>query len=90
MVPFGLIFGALAVSVGLSPLVAQGFSLDFAAPLTFLALLVPTLKSRANVAAAVSADLLAGLVAGIVAWRLRNTWLTIAAGMLALWLLTVS
>ena len=29
--------------------------------------------------------LLAGIVAALVAWRTRNTWLTIGAGMLALW-----
>ena len=32
--------------------------------------------------------LLAGVVAAIVAWRSRNTWLTIVAGMAALWLLS--
>jgi len=31
--------------------------------------------------------LLAGGIAALVAWRFRNTWLTIATGMLALWLL---
>lgn len=31
--------------------------------------------------------LVAGMIAALVAWRLRNTWLTIATGMLALWLL---
>ena len=31
--------------------------------------------------------LLAGIIAALVAWRLKNTWLTIASGMLALWLL---
>lgn len=35
-----------------------------------------------------NARLLAGLAAGLVAWRTRNTWLTIASGMLALWLFT--
>jgi branched-subunit amino acid transport protein len=30
--------------------------------------------------------LLAGAVAAIVAWRSRNTWLTIVTGMAALWL----
>ena len=33
-------------------------------------------------------QLLAGALAALVAWRLKNTWLTIASGMLALWLLT--
>jgi len=32
--------------------------------------------------------LLAGAVAMLAAWRLKNTWLTIACGMAALWLLT--
>lgn len=31
--------------------------------------------------------LLAGIIAALVAWRMKNTWLTIASGMLALWLL---
>lgn len=33
-------------------------------------------------------QLLAGIVAAVVAWRLKNTWLTIGSGMLVLWLLT--
>jgi branched-subunit amino acid transport protein len=33
--------------------------------------------------------LLAGCIAALVAWRFRNAWLTIAAGMLALWLLSL-
>ena len=32
--------------------------------------------------------LIAGTIAAIVAWRTRNTWLTIILGMLALWILT--
>lgn len=32
--------------------------------------------------------LLAGTIAALVAWRTRNTWLTILVGMLALWILT--
>jgi branched-subunit amino acid transport protein len=31
--------------------------------------------------------LIAGVVAAVVAWRSRNTWLTILTGMAALWLL---
>lgn len=31
--------------------------------------------------------LIAGAIAAIVAWRSRNTWLTILTGMVALWLL---
>ena len=33
-------------------------------------------------------QLVAGSLAALIAWRLKNTWLTIASGMLALWLLT--
>ena len=33
-------------------------------------------------------ELIAGVVATLVAWRTKNTWLTIASGMLALWLLS--
>ncbi len=34
--------------------------------------------------------LLAGIAAALVAWRFKNTWLTIAIGMLVLWWLTLS
>ena len=33
--------------------------------------------------------LMAGALAALVAWRSRNTWLTILAGMAALWLIGV-
>lgn len=33
--------------------------------------------------------LIAGLVAALVAWRTKNTWLTIAAGMGTLWMLSM-
>jgi len=32
-------------------------------------------------------QLVAGILAALVAWRLKSTWLAIAVGMLALWLL---
>jgi len=31
---------------------------------------------------------IAGIVAALVAWRFKNTWLTIGAGMIALWALS--
>jgi branched-subunit amino acid transport protein len=34
-------------------------------------------------------QLWAGLVACIVAWRLRNTWLTIGIGLIVLWILSM-
>lgn len=54
-----------ALGIVLGARIPADFSLDFAAPLTFLALLVPTLKSRANVAAAVSAGVLAVALHGL-------------------------
>jgi len=33
--------------------------------------------------------LIAGTIATLVAWKTKNTWLTILVGMLALWVLTV-
>jgi branched-subunit amino acid transport protein len=32
--------------------------------------------------------MLAGIIATVVAWRTKNTWLTIATGMFSLWLLS--
>ena len=33
-------------------------------------------------------QLVAGILAALVAWRLKNTWVAIATGMVTLWLLT--
>ncbi|TDI87000.1 MAG: AzlD domain-containing protein, partial [Chloroflexi bacterium] len=33
-------------------------------------------------------ELVSGILAALVAWRLKSTWVTIATGMVALWLLT--
>jgi 4-azaleucine resistance transporter AzlC len=52
----GIFFGAL---------VPRTWSLDFALPLTFIALVFPSLKDRAGVAAALSAGVLAVLAAGL-------------------------
>lgn len=52
----GIFFGAA---------VPRGWSLDFALPLTFIALVLPSLKSRAGGAAAVSAGVVAVLAAGL-------------------------
>jgi len=32
-------------------------------------------------------ELVSGMLAALVAWRLKSTWITIATGMVALWLL---
>jgi branched-subunit amino acid transport protein len=65
--------------------------LRFIPPAVLSAIVLPELVLREG-ALALSPDnhrLLAGLVAALVAWRLRSTWFTIGAGMLALLLLSL-
>jgi branched-subunit amino acid transport protein len=63
--------------------------LRFVPPAVLAALILPALLQPAgalNISLG-NQRLLAGLVAALVAWRFKNTWLTIACGMLSLWLL---
>jgi branched-subunit amino acid transport protein len=60
--------------------------LRFIPPAVLAAIVLPELVLREG-ALAVTPDnhrLVAGLAAALVAWRLRSTWFTIGAGMLAL------
>ena len=74
-----------AVGVFMGANVPSGLSLDFAIPLVFMVLLVPALRDRAHVIAAVTGGLVATLAAdmplhlGIVAGALSG----IAAGMMS-------
>jgi len=66
-------------------------ALRFIPPAVLASIVLPELVLRDG-ALALSPDnhrLLAGLVAALVAWRLRSTWLTIGAGLLALILLSL-
>lgn len=54
-----------AVGIFFGAAVPRGWSLDFALPLTFIALVLPSLRSRAGGAAAVSAGVVAVLAAGL-------------------------
>lgn len=54
-----------AVGIVLGTQVPASWSLDFTLPLTFIALVVPTLKERAGVAAALTAGIVAVLAAGL-------------------------
>jgi 4-azaleucine resistance transporter AzlC len=54
-----------ALGVFFGALVPRTWSLDFALPLTFIALVIPALKDRASGAAAISAGVLAVLAAGL-------------------------
>ena len=58
-------------------------ALRFVPPAVLAALVAPELLRPAGPLAISLANdrLLAGLVACVVAWRLRNTWLTLGAGM---------
>jgi len=63
--------------------------LKYIPPAVLSAILLPELVIRnGTLDLALSNDrLMAGIIAALVAWRLKNTWLTIATGMVALWLL---
>jgi zinc protease len=78
--PFGLITGVAMVASGISPLAAVSMSLVVFAGASFL-----VLPENAQLPAL--ARLLAGAVAIVAAWRFRLTYLSIAAGMIALHLL---
>ncbi len=61
--------------------------LRYVFPSVLAALILPELLSPGGQidASPENPRLLAGLLAALVAWRIRNTWLTIAIGMLSLW-----
>jgi branched-subunit amino acid transport protein len=63
--------------------------LRFVPPAVLAALIAPeVLMPAGNLDPTLGNErLLAGTLAWLVAWRTRSTWLTIAAGMLALWAL---
>ena len=67
------------------PLLARALRYVPAAMLA--ALIVPMIVAPAVGAEPVNPKLPAALVAGVVAWRTKSTPKTLAAGMLALWLL---
>ena len=54
-----------AVGIALGAQVPASWSLDFTLPLTFIALVVPSLKGRAGIAAAATAGIIAVLAAGL-------------------------
>ena len=85
-----LSFIVLLEHVNLPILVRRG--LDFVPPAIFSALILPDI-ARYSFTEAVSlnmhARLIAGTVAVLVAWRTRNVVLTIAAGLMILWILQI-
>jgi branched-subunit amino acid transport protein len=72
----------------LPPLLRRG--LRFVPPAVLAALTLPMLLRPAGSfdVSLYNTRLLAGVVASLVAWRTKNTWFTIATGMIALALLT--
>ena len=83
-----LSFIALFARREMPPLLARALRHGPAAMLT--AIVVPAIVFAAPGALSLDAGnvkLIAALVAGVVAWRWRNTLLTIGVGMVALWLL---
>jgi branched-subunit amino acid transport protein len=65
--------------------------LRFVPPAVLAALITPALLMPAgSIELSLGNErLLAGVLAFLVAWRTRSTWLTIAAGMLTLWFLSL-
>jgi branched-subunit amino acid transport protein len=61
--------------------------LRYAAPAVLAAIILPSVViPTANASASpIHPRLIAGALAALVAWRTRNTWITIAAGMGLLW-----
>ena len=72
-VPWWLATWAGAV---LGTAIPAGLALDFAVPITFIALFAPALRTRPNIAAAV----VSAVVALALAWMPWNLWLIFAAG----------
>jgi branched-subunit amino acid transport protein len=84
---FRLSFIALMDKLRLPPLLQRALRFVPAAALT--AIITPELfiQNGAIFLSPMNARLVAGAIAIIVAWRTKNTLLTIAAGMIALWVL---
>jgi branched-subunit amino acid transport protein len=84
---FRLSFIALMNQLRLPPLLQRALRFVPAAALT--AIITPELliQNGTIFLSPMNARLIAGVIAVIVAWRTKNTLLTIAAGMIALWVL---
>jgi branched-subunit amino acid transport protein len=84
---FRLSFIALMDRLRLPPLMQRALRFVPAAALT--AIITPELfiQNGAIFLSPMNARLIAGVIAVVVAWRTKNTLLTIAAGMIALWVL---
>ena len=83
-----LSFTVLVPPDRLSPAFSRG--LIYIPPAVLAAIVLPELLLTDGVIAISLTNhrLVAGSLAALIAWRLKNTWVTIASGMLALWLLS--
>src|SRR5439155_1015450 len=70
-----------AIGLYVGARIPASWNLEFALPLTFVALVVPAVTDRATAAAAVAA---------LVAWKTRRALLAIEAGMALLWALAAA
>jgi branched-subunit amino acid transport protein len=95
-----ILLGGMAVTyltrLSFIALVPQGWQpeafkrgLRFVAPAVLSALILPQLLvSEAHLTLSpANPRLIAAALAAVVGWRTRNTWLTIATGMVCLWLI---
>lgn len=89
LVTFAIRLSVIALSdkIELPALVRR--SLRFVPPAVLSAIIAPELLMRAGTLdiSLTNARLVAGVVAALVAWRTKNVLLTIAVGMVVLWLL---
>lgn len=83
-----LSFTVLVPPDRLSPIFSRG--LVYIPPAVLAAIVLPELllvEGEITISFA-NPELVSGIMATLVAWRLKSTWVTIATGMVALWLLT--
>ncbi|MDK1044509.1 MAG: AzlD domain-containing protein [Anaerolineales bacterium] len=83
-----LSFTVLVPPDRLSPIFSRG--LAYIPPAVLAAIVLPELllmEGEITISFA-NPELVSGIMAALVAWRLKSTWVTIATGMVALWLLT--
>ena len=96
-----LCMGIVTYSIRLLPIVLLGRiemppivlrALRFVPPAVLSAIFFPELLRPAGSLdiSLGNARLIAGLVAAVIAWRTRNVLVTIAAGMIVLWVLTTA
>ncbi len=98
--PLFIIIGLLTFAIRFTPIAVAGRGLPplllralrYVPPAVLAAIFVPELlmpEGAVDISFA-NGRLIAGIIAILVAWRTKNVLLTVIAGMVALWVLTLS